>query len=93
MLLRDAGATVVKIEPDEGDASRREPGHRVWNRGKQSAVLPDGDPHPIWGFIPSLGSQWTERVLIGRAGNAAFLSYARPVDRQGIVSASGSALD
>ena len=45
MLLRDAGATVVKVEPPQGDASRREPGHRVWNRGKQSVVLPDGDPH------------------------------------------------
>lgn len=44
MLLRDAGATVVKVEPPQGDASRREPGHRVWNRGKQSVVLPDGDP-------------------------------------------------
>jgi crotonobetainyl-CoA:carnitine CoA-transferase CaiB-like acyl-CoA transferase len=43
MLLRDAGATLIKVEPPEGDASRREPGHRVWNRGKQSAVIPEDD--------------------------------------------------
>lgn len=43
LFLRDAGAEVIKIEPPGGDASRREPGDRQWNRGKQSVVLLPGD--------------------------------------------------
>ena len=36
MVLADAGARVVKVEPPEGDRLRtRNPnGFRVWNRGK-----------------------------------------------------------
>lgn len=44
LLLRDAGAEVIKVEPPGGDASRRPPGHHGWNRGKSSVVLADGDP-------------------------------------------------
>lgn len=40
MLLADAGADVVKVEPPGGDPSRStESGARVWGRGKRSAVL------------------------------------------------------
>ncbi len=39
MLLADNGALVTRIEPPGGDPSRRLSGHRVWNRGKRSAVL------------------------------------------------------
>ncbi|HEX5586943.1 MAG TPA: CoA transferase [Acidimicrobiia bacterium] len=39
MLLADRGATVVKIEPPEGDPMRHAAGHVVWNRGKRSVVL------------------------------------------------------
>lgn len=40
MVLADAGARVVKVEPPEGDRLRtRNPnGFRVWNRGKESVV-------------------------------------------------------
>ena len=36
----------------------------------------DPDATTVWGLTPSLRSCLTERLLIGRAGNAAFLSYA-----------------
>ncbi len=40
MLLADAGADVVKVEPPGGDPTRRtESGSRVWARGKRSVVL------------------------------------------------------
>ena len=40
MVLADAGARVIKVEPPEGDALRnRNPnGFRIWNRGKESVV-------------------------------------------------------
>jgi crotonobetainyl-CoA:carnitine CoA-transferase CaiB-like acyl-CoA transferase len=40
MMLADNGARVVKVEPPEGDALRRQSpsGFLVWNRGKESAV-------------------------------------------------------
>ena len=40
MVLADAGARVIKIEPPEGDGLRREvpSGFLVWNRGKESVV-------------------------------------------------------
>ena len=40
MVLADAGARVIKIEPPDGDALRgRNPsGFLVWNRGKESLV-------------------------------------------------------
>ncbi len=40
MLLADAGADVIKVEPPGGDPTRRtETGARVWARGKRSIVL------------------------------------------------------
>jgi crotonobetainyl-CoA:carnitine CoA-transferase CaiB-like acyl-CoA transferase len=39
MLLAEAGADVIKIEPPEGDAARDLPGFSVWNRSKRSVVL------------------------------------------------------
>ena len=39
MLLADHGAQVTKIEPPGGDPFRRQPGYRVWQRGKRSAIL------------------------------------------------------
>lgn len=39
MLLADHGARVTRIEPPGGDPLAVQPGYRVWNRGKRSAVL------------------------------------------------------
>ena len=39
MLLADHGAQVTKIEPPGGDPFRAQLGYKVWQRGKQSAVL------------------------------------------------------
>jgi len=39
MLLSDYGATVVKVEPPNGDPFRASAGYTVWNRGKKSVVL------------------------------------------------------
>ena len=39
MVLADYGATVVKIEPPDGDWSRDSAGFHMWNRGKSSVVL------------------------------------------------------
>ncbi|MBT4492490.1 MAG: CoA transferase, partial [Gammaproteobacteria bacterium] len=64
MLLRDAGATVIKIESPLGDASRCEPGHRVWNRGKQSVELPEQDSR-----IDELLAN-ADVVIIGGSGTA-----------------------
>jgi crotonobetainyl-CoA:carnitine CoA-transferase CaiB-like acyl-CoA transferase len=44
MHLADNGADVVKIEPPGGDPFRSEPGYRVWQRGKRSAVVDLGEP-------------------------------------------------
>jgi len=38
MLLADAGADVVKVEPAAGDPARSQPGFAMWNRGKRSIV-------------------------------------------------------
>jgi crotonobetainyl-CoA:carnitine CoA-transferase CaiB-like acyl-CoA transferase len=38
MLLADAGAEVVKIEPPGGDPARSDPGFAAWNRGKRGIV-------------------------------------------------------
>ena len=38
-ILADHGATVIKIEPPEGDWARDQPGFHHWNRGKQGVVL------------------------------------------------------
>ena len=39
MVLAENGAEVISIEPPAGSSDRRRPGHVVWNRGKQSAVI------------------------------------------------------
>jgi crotonobetainyl-CoA:carnitine CoA-transferase CaiB-like acyl-CoA transferase len=39
MLLAEAGAEVLKIEPPSGDPTRALPGFSVWNRSKKSVVL------------------------------------------------------
>ena len=39
MMLAEAGADVVKVEPPSGDPSRAKPGFAVWNRSKRSVVL------------------------------------------------------
>lgn len=39
MMLADQGAEVLRIEPPGGDPFSAQPGYRVWNRGKKSAVL------------------------------------------------------
>ena len=39
MLLAEAGADVIKIEPATGDPTRARPGFGVWNRSKRSVVL------------------------------------------------------
>lgn len=39
MLLGDAGAEVVKVEPPTGDPARADPGFPAWNRGKRSRVI------------------------------------------------------
>ena len=38
MLLADAGADVVKVEPPGGDPERVEPGAAMWDRGKRSVT-------------------------------------------------------
>jgi crotonobetainyl-CoA:carnitine CoA-transferase CaiB-like acyl-CoA transferase len=39
MMLADLGATVIKVEPLEGEAFRELPGFYAWNRGKRSIAL------------------------------------------------------
>jgi crotonobetainyl-CoA:carnitine CoA-transferase CaiB-like acyl-CoA transferase len=39
MLLAEAGADVIKVEPPQGDAMRASPGFRTWNRSKRGIVL------------------------------------------------------
>ena len=40
MFLADYGATVIKVEPPQGDPFRAHlPGYHVWNRGKKSLTL------------------------------------------------------
>ena len=39
MVLADAGAEVVKVEPPEGDPSREHYAALMWHRGKRSVVL------------------------------------------------------
>ena len=38
-LLAEAGATVIKVEPPEGDPAREHPGFATWNRSKRGVVL------------------------------------------------------
>jgi crotonobetainyl-CoA:carnitine CoA-transferase CaiB-like acyl-CoA transferase len=39
MMLADLGASVIKVEPLEGEAFRELPGFYAWNRGKRSIAL------------------------------------------------------
>ena len=39
MILADAGAEVIKVEPPSGDRTRAQPAWIMWNRGKKSVVL------------------------------------------------------
>ena len=38
MLLADAGADVVRVEPPGGEPDRSEPGAAMWDRGKRSVT-------------------------------------------------------
>lgn len=74
MLLADAGARVIKVEPPDGDRLRRETpaGFLVWNRGKESVVadlrtdagraqyraLAAGADVVIEGFGPGVADAW-----------------------------------
>ena len=46
MIFADFGAEVIKVESPRGDAYRKDPAWRQWNRGKKSVVIdletPDG---------------------------------------------------
>jgi crotonobetainyl-CoA:carnitine CoA-transferase CaiB-like acyl-CoA transferase len=44
LLLAEAGADVVTVEPPAGAAARSLPGFRTWNRSKRSVVLDVEDP-------------------------------------------------
>jgi crotonobetainyl-CoA:carnitine CoA-transferase CaiB-like acyl-CoA transferase len=44
MHFADFGASVLKIEPQQGDPTRAEPGFAMWARGKRSTVLDLGTP-------------------------------------------------
>ena len=39
MIMSDFGATVIKVEPPQGDPFRKFPQFHLWNRGKKSVVL------------------------------------------------------
>ena len=74
MVLADAGARVIKVEPPEGDRLRRRnpSGFLVWNRGKESQVAdlrtPEGQARfkdlaatadvVIEGFAPGRTAAW-----------------------------------
>jgi crotonobetainyl-CoA:carnitine CoA-transferase CaiB-like acyl-CoA transferase len=74
MVLADAGARVIKIEPPDGDRLRRDnpSGFLVWNRGKESLVadlrtgegqqalrdLAAGADVAIEGFAPGVTAEW-----------------------------------
>lgn len=51
MTLADYGATVIKVEPPEGDPARDLPAFQTWNRGKESVALDlkteEGQAHAI----------------------------------------------
>ena len=44
MMLADLGASVIKVEPLEGDSFRELPGFYGWNRGKRSVAVNLKDP-------------------------------------------------
>ena len=73
VVLADAGARVIKVEPPEGDRLRTDnpSGFLVWNRGKESLVAdlrtPEGQDRcelartadvVIEGFAPGTTDRW-----------------------------------
>jgi crotonobetainyl-CoA:carnitine CoA-transferase CaiB-like acyl-CoA transferase len=74
MMLADLGASVVKVEPLEGEAFRELPGFFGWNRGKRSIALNLKSPE---------GIAVVEKLV--RAGDV-FLENMRPgvADRLGL---------
>src|SRR4051794_5523352 len=92
MVLADAGARVIKIEPPEGDRLRRRnpSGFLVWNRGKESQVVdlhtPDGQARfkelaaaadvVIEGFAPGRTIAWGIDGATLRAENPALVHCA-----------------
>ena len=74
MMLADLGASVVKVEPLEGEAFRELPGFYAWNRGKRSIAVNLKSPE---------GIAVVERLV--RAGDV-FLENMRPgvADRLGL---------
>lgn len=89
MVLADAGARVVKVEPPEGDRLRgfNPSGFLVWNRGKESVVadlrtaegqatfrdLAAGADVVIEGFAPGTTATWGVGADALRASNAALV--------------------
>src|SRR5688500_3162149 len=53
LLLAEAGADVIRLEPPGGDSSRtRTPAaHASWNRSKRSAVLEEGNDELLHGLL------------------------------------------
>jgi crotonobetainyl-CoA:carnitine CoA-transferase CaiB-like acyl-CoA transferase len=47
LMLAEAGADVVKVEPPGGDWTRQEPGFITWNRSKRSIVLDVSQPADV----------------------------------------------
>src|SRR5512132_4049435 len=85
MVLADAGARVVKVEPPDGDRLRtvNPSGFLVWNRGKESLVadlrtaegqeqlrtLAAGADVVIEGFAPGTTERWRIGAVALRAAN------------------------
>ena len=75
MVLADAGAQVIKVEPPEGDWARSHPAFVMWGRGKKSCVLDlktaqgVSDLKALAGGADVLVTSWTpgtaERLGIG----------------------------
>ena len=78
MMLADLGASVVKVEPLEGEAFRELPGFYAWNRGKRSIALnlkcPDGIA--VVDALVKQGDVFLENMRPGVAGRLG-LGYER----------------
>jgi crotonobetainyl-CoA:carnitine CoA-transferase CaiB-like acyl-CoA transferase len=83
MMLADLGASVVKVEPLEGEAFRELPGFYAWNRGKRSIALNLKSPE---------GLVVVEKLV---SGGDVFLENMRPgvADRLGLGYARLSAIN
>jgi crotonobetainyl-CoA:carnitine CoA-transferase CaiB-like acyl-CoA transferase len=81
MMLADLGASVVKVEPLEGEAFRELPGFYAWNRGKRSIALNLKSPEGI-AVVEQLvrgGDVFLENMRPGVADRLG-LGYARLSD-------------